>query len=807
MMSEIVDKSRATYICNMTFDDFRPIAKASRQNSDVKALYTKTMRWATQHSIGNKVTFTYSRKNGSDCGRMFSNGIAGIPRDIRGFCCMLQEEQAVSTMTDLDMDNCHPVILEWVCVKNGILCDYLSAFVRSRKEKVQEMMLATGLAKDDVKGLFLASVNSQAEQICPNKTTFFENFDRECKQIQASVFNLTEYRFLRPRAEASAQEKLDERKAALRKERRTCSKLTANVMGSFVNLVLCTWEDRFLGKACAVVTSLGFTVCSLNYDGLMIAGDHYPIENVPQSSVRDKKICPALQQVLKSTYDIDIGWSMKRHSTSLTYSNDGIRLPYPRYAEPWLKQVCRVGAEFAITLSDGTVEFEAKRTLLDRLCGEAAKCICVYDGAPSWHTAEFNSTFVKDPRMRSFEKADVYPRDCPPNVYNLWRPMPCDVWDACEANPQSDHVKVFRRLTSVLADNNTEVQLFIELFIAHMLKYPEIKPGAWLVLMSEEGAGKGTLICILRQLMGIDKVREIENAGNTLFGSFNSILLDAFLLVLDETSTKDMFSGKEQLKNLITAPEVMVNQKNVKAKPVQSYARFILTMQPRAVPTKKGDRRGVISCCSDELIGDTAFYDDIYARMETNEFRRDIHAYLMQLDPPKVFRIDNLPQTDVQREIQSANADPFETWVKDVATRWQTPTREEDELRDIKGVRCAFNRKPEFTLQALHSDFRSFAELNHMTRLVEKMTYMTFCSRFSYCRWRKHITTTRHKIKSVLYQCRQWDIDRIAADFTVDSKTESDKKREREEEQKIESKKNKSQIVNSMLRRDTVDIS
>ena len=80
---------------------------------------------------------------------------------------------------------------------------------------------------------------------------------------------LAEYRAILPFALKAANAKLEEKKAARRRERRSTNGLVANVAGSFINLVLCTWENRFLGAACEALASIGREVCVDMFDGVM----------------------------------------------------------------------------------------------------------------------------------------------------------------------------------------------------------------------------------------------------------------------------------------------------------------------------------------------------------------------------------------------------------------------------------------------------------------------------------------------------------------------------------------------------------
>eukprot|EP00966_Prymnesium_polylepis_P320609 7376985-Prymnesium_polylepis.1 len=369
------------------------------------------------------------------------------------------------------------------------------------------------------------------------------------------------------------------------------------------------------------------------------------------------------------------------------------------------------------------------------------------------------------------------PSECPPTVFNLWTPMLCEAWDVKQANPESENVALFRKHVLILSDRNTQLARFIEHWIAHMLHYPGRKPNSWIIFMSEEGAGKGTLVKIIERLIGQAKVKEVNNVQRSLLGTFNQAMLDGFLIVLDEASGKHLFDGKEELKNLITGDTVPVNQKGIKEKHVRSYARFMVTIQPRPVPTQKGDRRGVIVRCSDELIGNKTYWMYINAKMDTAHFIEDVHAYLMLLNPPATFQPDDLPQTEVQRELQAANADIFESWILDVVERWLSSGESEGAhpLYDYKGLRDRMNLYPEFSMQDMYRDFKMFADRSNALKATEGLTYQRFTSKFVICRLRKAFnwkpngeSYPKHKIAGVQHQCRRWDMTILARDLSVE---------------------------------------
>ena len=787
-MTEHVCTKRATYIANMTLEEYKPLAALSRQRqcqSNVKGSYKRVLEWALMHAqstLLDGVDFTYRFAAGKDFGRMTSKSIQGIPRDIRGFVC-INEDTRESTMTDLDMDNCHPVILLWLCRTHGIACSTLVEYVDNRAKHMEELMEATGKSKDEVKSMFLAAVNSEAESTA-QATPFFVQFDAECKSIQQSFLQLIDYRWVLPHAEKNANEKLEERKAERRRDRRTVNGLKANVAGSFINLILCTWENRFLGVACETLAEMEYHVCVNNFDGAMIEGDHYP--EGTDSKVRDDTICPALEGALKETFGIDMCWSMKRHATSIQYSDDGLKIPYAKHAEAFLKKICRVGSEYLIILEDGTVKVENGRQLAERFKAETAKCIL---GGKEWHSLTFAETLCRDPAMNSYEKMDMYPNasECPQAVYNLWKRMPCEDWDVANADPNSEHAGVFRKHIRYLADHDEAVASHIELFLAHMLHFPHVKPGTWLILLSEEGAGKGTLVKLIVLLVGKSKVKEISSVKRSLLGSFNQAMLDAFLVVLDEAGGKDMFDLESELKHWITEPTVCVNTKGVQEVEVRSYARFMLTSNKMSVPTKRGDRRGVIVRCSDELIDNTAYFKDINERLDDPQAIADFHAYLMTLTPPRVFMKADLPQTDVQREMQAANASLFDLWVPHLVESWLTLAGIQESERggrvlpehacttdyilDYEGKRDPKNSAPEFDVQQLFKHFQNFARENNAAHLIEKLTSASFAKDFTTCRWRKMFEKTKHTIRGKQLTCRKWDMTALARALKLGEET------------------------------------
>jgi hypothetical protein len=75
-------------------------------------------------------------------------GLFSIRREIR-------QTLAKPYYIDIDICNCHPVILLQICKKNKIQCKYLEAYVKNRDELLKKVMDDYNVTRDDAKKLFI----------------------------------------------------------------------------------------------------------------------------------------------------------------------------------------------------------------------------------------------------------------------------------------------------------------------------------------------------------------------------------------------------------------------------------------------------------------------------------------------------------------------------------------------------------------------------------------------------------------------------------------------------------------------------
>ncbi len=179
-------------------------------------------------------------------GRLFcKTSIQGLDNIIRGY---LYRE----TTTDIDFKNMHPMLLAYICKNHQIKCSELDYYNNNR-----EYVLSQYSDKVGIKTKILAMVNSDKKG--RHNDDYLNKLDKECKEIQNKLQHITEFEpFLKTAREVRPN----------------------NILGSFINRVLCYYENLCLQCVIDVVNSKGIEICAFMFDGLLIYGDHYENEEL-----------------------------------------------------------------------------------------------------------------------------------------------------------------------------------------------------------------------------------------------------------------------------------------------------------------------------------------------------------------------------------------------------------------------------------------------------------------------------------------------------------------------------------------------
>lgn len=275
--------------------------------------------------------------------------------------------------------------------------------------------------------------------------------------------------------------------------------------------------------------------------------------------------------------------------------------------------------------------------------------------------------------IRCATKIGIYPKNCPRDTYNLWKPFAMELIDDYE--PHLDAIELFKRHISILCNHDSTVSDWFIRWIAQAIQFPEIKT-TMPTFVSKEGAGKNSLLELLHKLLGSKKIFETTDPARDVFGAFNSQMADSFLVILSELSPIDMKNASGKIKGLITDATISINTKGVKQYNVDSYHRFIVfTNNEEAIKPTKDDRRNVVIRCSDELCKpdktpeQLAIINDYISKfrilLSDLNAQKTIYEYLKQIPDLDQFHTQPPPRTEFHKTQSELSMSPIEQWVRE----------------------------------------------------------------------------------------------------------------------------------------------
>lgn len=229
-----------------------------------------------------------------------------------------------------------------------------------------------------------------------------------------------------------------------------------------------------------------------------------------------------------------------------------------------------------------------------------------------------------------------------------------------DSNPEFLRMAV--DLIFVLCGEDQASYDYVIRWIALLFQQPEAK-STLISFSSEEGTGKGTLLKLLRKIMGVKKVLETSAPSMDCWGPFNELMVDAFLVSLNELET---CKSEHRLKMLTSDDMLNINPKGTKAYQMKSYHKFIVfTNKDSVMKTSKGDRRKLFFMCSDKYVGNREYWNKWNADLEAVENIRTFYDYLMELDLTE-FNVQDLVVTDYHEDLIESYGCRLEAFVKDL---------------------------------------------------------------------------------------------------------------------------------------------
>ena len=540
--------------------------------------YIKTLKRFLHSIVASKdgvLRTTYKPANGRTDGRRYTNGmrLQGVAENIRNFIVK-------DCGKDYDMSNCFPTLLLYLCKKhinNPSVYPLLTDYVHNRSSVLEN----NEITKTDI------LVNMNKDNARP-KNEYLKKFVKEQSRIKDLLIpyckDYTDFK--------STNEQ--------------------NPISSTICQVLCVIEDRILTRA-----TESFRDVALIFDGFICfeGGD--------------------LTTLNTNTEEYGIIWKVKPFTTTIKIPEDFKYNDYKLQKDIFEKENHIIRNPLCYMRKSGNGWTYNSKAETDQLNANLPKY--TPDQIP------FIKLWYSDPSRKEYETTNFIPfnKTPPPydtnEVFNTFTPF--SRMNYCPEDTDRDYakplIKQFQNLIMGLCENNDEIAKYLTNYIADLIQNPERLPETVIVLQGREGAGKDTLINIIKLLLdNSDDYVVRTDKPESILGRFNSRVQNSLVIQLNEFSNKNAIEYKEGLKNLATETVIAIEHKNIDKKQlVDNHARiFLFSNNNRPVVVSESNRRFCAIRTTDKYLNDRVFFGALKKNLEDPKMLDGLFYYLNTLD-------------------------------------------------------------------------------------------------------------------------------------------------------------------------------
>ncbi len=619
---DIINKREAEYVSTLTYEQFfklfPPEDKADNgewNNLDKKEYYSLVQQYIIKQIKNNfELKINYKPSNKNLKGRIYAKcpmALQRIHKPLRAFLTK-------GLYQDYDMINCHFVIFKYLCDEAGLCTVYIKNYIENRPRILDD--------NNASKTHILAKLNTDNARSTGEWNKELKELIKECNNNKKILYKkfVTEFEQTNPK----------------------------NPISSIINKKMCEIENNILQEIITEFPDNKIVPC---FDGFLID------EPLEVASLPDD-ICKWTEKTIESNVVVPDDFTFVPDAEVVNESG------YEKMKKEFEKSHAKIinKSTFILITNDCEVIFKSRADMV--VSYEHMNFQKYIDkGDYSYYKKEgFIKNWLEDDNINRYRDIGCFPDidKCPPEIFNTWTGFAVERMTHFQIN--EEYVEAFNKHVLILCDNDEEQQKILISWIAHIFQHTDAKSFNP-VIISNEGAGKGTLMKIISRLCGTNKVLETTNPLEYVFGKFNDTMTEAIVVNINECSKKDMIHVVEQLKGLVSDPTMWIQGKGAKKFKQKSHHRFIITTNNEdPIPTKNGDRRNHIIRASDELIGNTEYFTNFNKMIETDEFIYSIYQYLLNLpDIPRNFDVQGFPQTEYQDELKEASKDYALLWLED----------------------------------------------------------------------------------------------------------------------------------------------
>ena len=669
----------------------------------------------------NSVTVTYT--NRLDMGRKYAEGSLSY----QNFRKAIRLTLCYDNKIDIDMVNCHPVIMSQYCAKNNIRCEMLDDYILNRDVRLKEIMTVCAIVRSEAKNMILTLMYlGELSNFCI--TAGISVPPPDWVTALAKCFIDTSDMIVSQNPEVF--KKVSTSRLAEHK----------NKKASTVSYVIQIIEDRLVMNARNKLSERGFYVETLCFDGLLIKK-----ADIPEDLMLDLQTFCFDQTGYNVEYEIKPMYKAIdiADEEDEDYSNYAFEYT-EQYNQVYASQLTGTNHKNTYLLRKAYIELYLCKVITPDACfifqnGEVTDgmispvpfvfasqtVICLLKPIQSGMMStsglpiSFYDKWSSDPTMRIYRKYDFTPYNTVPpcsDIYNMFAGFNPRCYG--EVGDEKCLAVWFDLCTALCGDNPSDA-IYFQQFIAQIFQEPCRRPPVALVFKGKQGTGKNMVLDAIGNML--NPVHYITSSNpKDFFGDHAEGFSGKLIVNINEAEGRDTFDFEGRIKSFITEPTIQMNPKFVRPTTISNHARLIITTnKPTPIPidVKSRDRRYVVYQTSDRYLQyDRSTWDKIYKHIRSPTFIATLYDYYMKMDLTTVDWINDRPITKAYREMCNSFSPTealfFEDFIENA--RWNMADDDAGEFGDIKSE--ALDVKVEVKSTDLFTAYELFCKINRFTK-------------------------------------------------------------------------------------------
>lgn len=288
---------------------------------------------------------------------------------------------------------------------------------------------------------------------------------------------------------------------------------------------------------------------------------------------------------------------------------------------------------------------------------------------------ELGIAWPKHPHSRRYKDVGMYPVGQEPKGHlNLFRGIPAKSYKCQNIKPIAKSKlckKLLAYFRDVICSGDTSLVEYVLNWIAWKIQNPLSKHGVNLVLVGEQGTGKGTLGQMLLDVFGPSYSSHLQDVESFL-GKFNGHLEGKLFLFVDE----GMFGRDARLagkyKAYTTEPFMQLEHKGVNTVQTRNHFSILICSNTlTAVPIEPNDRRATVIEVSSSRRNDNAYFTELWKEWGSGGregfIELMLHRDLSNFDPHTPI------QTTAKSDMATATSDPLTAFIVELLNKERAP--------------------------------------------------------------------------------------------------------------------------------------